>query len=119
MIELFASVFTLDAFECYWNMMEPTVNYAGWHYDAMYRSYCNTTNNIAVINTMGAEHIRDGQITVRKYFPPGFHHIHASDQADNFIKLLQERYSRPIEMCSFYELHMQEYCPPELKPTKL
>jgi hypothetical protein len=39
-VEVFATVFTLDAWSCWWDMMQPRVNPAGWGYDLCYVSIC-------------------------------------------------------------------------------
>lgn len=40
MAETFATVFTLNAWECWFNMINPLINSAGWGYDAMVHRYC-------------------------------------------------------------------------------
>ena len=39
-IEIFAAVFTMDAFACFWTMVDPFTNYIGWGYDLYFQFFC-------------------------------------------------------------------------------
>lgn len=39
-IEIFATIFTLDAWKCWWNMLQPNLNPSGWGYDLCYTNLC-------------------------------------------------------------------------------
>jgi len=61
-VEVFATIFTLGAWGCWYDMINPIINSAGWGYDAVVGDYCRSkpefpTFELAVFDCMEATHI--------------------------------------------------------------
>ena len=56
-VEIMVPIFTHEALESFWNMIEPKINKWGWGYDSLARSACGYTN-MGVIDCQPVKHIR-------------------------------------------------------------
>lgn len=45
-IEIFATIFTLKAWKCFWDLVDPKINSSGWGYDLYLSDYCKNKFNI-------------------------------------------------------------------------
>lgn len=58
-IEIFATVFTKESWSCFWDLIEPRWNAAGWGYDLCFYNYCKSRVpdfSMGVVYTMTAVH---------------------------------------------------------------
>mmetsp|Transcript_17296 Transcript_17296/g.28919 ORF Transcript_17296/g.28919 Transcript_17296/m.28919 type:complete len:301 (+) Transcript_17296:152-1054(+) len=61
-IEIFATIFTVPAWRCFWDLVEPRWNPAGWGYDLCFYNYCRehvSSLKMGVVYGMTAEHHKE------------------------------------------------------------
>lgn len=73
-IEIFATLFNLDGWKCFWEILDPQVNSAGWGYEKALFKYCQRTMpafDMGVVDGMVAKHHKNlGKIS-KTFMPEG------------------------------------------------
>lgn len=102
-LEIFAALFTIEGWKCWYDMMDPTINAAGWGYDEYIQSYCSRTIpgfKIGVLDCMEATH-RDKHWKVRRDFVPKHaSSLNAGEQKLHWLKVLKDRRNETYELGS-------------------
>ena len=44
-IEIFAAMFTMPAWDCWWRLLQPSLNSIGWGYDRCLKKFCSTSSS--------------------------------------------------------------------------
>ena len=99
-LEIFATVFTLSGWDCWFNMVDPMINVAGWGYDFAIRDFCNKRVpgfKIGIIDAMEATHNnRFGKISNSFHPPYSVNVPNAEMQYQNWIQIMKNRRNETV-----------------------
>jgi hypothetical protein len=99
-IEVFSTIFTVEGWHCFWSLVDPTLNQAGWGYDLYLYHYCRDYHNMSnftmgVIHSMTARHHKGlGRLEVSPHSCRNMNGcIHPSAQRDRWIEISKQLYN--------------------------
>ena len=102
-LEIFAALFTIEGWKCWYDMVEPALNAAGWGYDAYIQSYCSKripNFRIGVLDSMEATHNDRHWKIQSSYIPTHSSSLNAGQQQSNWLEVLKNRRNETYELGS-------------------
>jgi hypothetical protein len=99
-IEVFATFFTAESFDCFWSLLDPHVNFIGWGYDLFFPTFCAAMGHpqrlgVVTYNDMQAIHrpvVAKGKYTPRAGVNASDIFALAARQEAAFRDSVQQRY---------------------------
>lgn len=97
-IEVFATVFTMEGYNCFYSMVEPMVNSVGWAYDVAMYAFCHTripNFAIGVVDKMRGRHMSWGKINTKPFKPQVEYAVNSlpGTQKDNWSAIMLKKYN--------------------------
>lgn len=102
-IEIFATVFTLDAWRCWYSLLDPVVNSAGWGYEKVLFNYCRPRYpafDMGVLDSMVAKHHKDLGKIVPTFVPDGANRETPRQQRENWLLISAQRRNTSLTYAS-------------------
>lgn len=93
-IEIFATIFTLSAWRCWYYLLDPVLNSAGWGYEKVYYNYCKPKFpdfDMGVLDSMVAKHHKSLGKVIQKFKPDGANKLTPRQQLDSWLYISQQR----------------------------